>query len=156
MHSVSAPGRSSGAPATSATSLRGTNLASEERQAPCSKQPSACSGSAANRARGLGVAFSRHLAPQANVSNSLLVARDYHLASLGDGAAVLAASAADAAGADLRVHDLARAAFADGNAEPAEHANHFVVRGIHVLLVRHQHPAQKQENDSAADNAADH
>src|SRR5271165_1025053 len=100
--------------------------------------------------------FVAHLLPGAHVSNSLLVAFDHDLSSLGDRDTVLTAGAADAAGPDLRVNDFAGSTFADGTGNPAEHADHLVIGGIHVLLVRHQHLAQEQKNDAAAGEAAKH
>src|SRR5579862_4683493 len=100
--------------------------------------------------------IARHLAPQPNVSNSLFITRDHDFDSFADCATVFAAGAADAAGSNLRVKNLARAACADRNAEFAEHADHLVVRGIHVFLVRHQHFGKEEKNDSAADKATDY
>src|SRR6202158_2300628 len=92
--------------------------------------------SASDRTCSFRIVLSRHLTPQPNVGNSLLVARDHDFGSFGDGAAVLAARATDAARARLRIQNLARFAFADGNAESAEDSHHLVVRGGPVLLGR--------------------
>src|ERR1700676_2201303 len=108
------------------------------------------------RARGFGVAFPGHLAPQANVGNSLFISRDDHLGAFGHGAAVLTASATNAARAGLRIQNFACAAFADGNAEATEYAHHLVVGGIHTLVFRDQDTAEEQENNSSTDDAAAH
>src|SRR5438552_18957108 len=98
--------------------------------------------STSNRARSFRIAFSRHLAPQSNVGNAFLVASHDDCSSLGDGAAILAASATDAARSSLRVQNLACAPCADGNAEPAKHSHHLVVGGANVLLARTRNSTQ--------------
>ena len=97
--------------------------------------------------------YSRHLTPQADVRNSLVVARNHNFGPLRDGATILAARAAHAAGSHLRINDFADSALADWNAHPAQYADHFRVGWIHVLVLGNKHPAQEQKNDSTPDQA---
>src|SRR4051794_31227585 len=96
------------------------------------------------------VQFAAQLAPQTNVSDSLLVTCDHNLSAFFDCASVFTASPANPSRSHLRVDQLARAAFTDPNAELAEHAHHLEVCRIEKFLVRHQEPGEKEKNDRSS------
>src|SRR6266852_2931502 len=91
--------------------------------------------------------FARHLAPQTNIGNALLVTGDHNLGSLGNGAPIVSARATNSTRSHLGIDKLASSARADGNADSPQHSHHLVVGWIHIFLVRNQHLAQKQEHD---------
>src|SRR5208337_2007315 len=53
----------------------------------------------------------------------------------------------------LRVNDFAGAVFTYGHRDSSQHADHFVVGGVHVLLVRNQHACEEQKNDGGAEES---
>ena len=69
--------------------------------------------------------------------------RDNHLGTFRKDGTVVAARAADAARAHLRVDQFAGAAFTDGYRKLAQHPDHFEVGRIEIFLVRHQNLGQE-------------
>src|SRR5208337_5387213 len=91
--------------------------------------------------------------PALDVGDAFLVAIHHNFRTFFDGASVFAARAAGAACAGLRVNDFAGAVFTYGHRDSSQHADHFVVGGVHVLLVRNQHACEEQKNDGGAEES---
>src|ERR1700757_4480239 len=83
-----------------------------------------------------------HLAPQANVSNSLLIARDHNFSPFRNHDALLAARAADPARSRLRIDQFARPAFSNRNRELSQHTHHFEIGWVETLFGGHKHLAE--------------
>src|SRR5690242_953624 len=79
-----------------------------------------------------GIFVPRQFLPTPDVRNAFLVPGHHNFFPLADRTPVFAANSAYAPRPALRVDQLARSTFADGNADLAQHPNHLVVGGIHV------------------------
>src|SRR5258708_24164245 len=95
--------------------------------------------------------FAVHLFPQPHVGNALVVACDHNLRAFFEGGAVFATGAASAPGSGLRVNDFSSAVLTDGHRDSSQHADHLVVGGVHVFLVRDQHAREEQKDDGSAE-----
>src|ERR1700739_3048958 len=84
-----------------------------------------------------------HLAPQANVRNSLVVARDHNFCPFWNHDAFLAARAADPARSRLRIDQFARPTFSNRHGELSQHNHHFEIGWVETLFVGHKHLAEE-------------
>src|ERR1700681_1912943 len=83
--------------------------------------------------------FTADLLPTLHISNALFVARDHNFGALCERRTVVTARPASPARSCLRVDNLAGAVFADRHGDSSQHADHFIVGRVHILLVRDQH-----------------
>src|SRR5208282_2205169 len=97
--------------------------------------------------------FTANFLPTVDVGDTFLVASDHNLRAFFEGAAAFTARATGPACAGLRINDFAGAVFTDWHRDSSQHADHFVIGGVHVLFVRNQHARQEQENDGRAEES---
>src|SRR5690242_13647462 len=94
-----------------------------------------------------GLNVTAQFVPRTDVSDALLISRDYDFGALRNRDAGFGAGAGYPARAGLRIDQLPGAARADRDAQTAEHADHFVVFIVQFLFMLHQYPGQEQEHD---------
>src|SRR5208282_2882 len=97
-----------------------------------------------------------HFFPQPYIGDALVVACYHNLLALLDRDTIFAACATGPPGSGLRVNDFAGAVFTDGHGDSSQHTDHFVVGGVHALLVRNQHAGEEQENNGGAEESGSH